>query len=31
LGRAACGHALWTPAPAARTQHHADALAHWYG
>jgi len=31
LGRAACGHALWTPAPAARAQHHADALAHWYG
>ena len=31
LGRAACGHALWTPAPAERAQHHADALAQWYG
>lgn len=31
LGRAACGHALWTPTGAARTRRHADALQHWYG
>ena len=30
LGRAACGHALWTPTEAARAQRRADALQHWY-
>ena len=31
LGRAACGHAQWTPANAVRAQRQAAALAHWYG
>lgn|GEM_PF-2812898 len=31
LGRAACGHALWTPTEAGRAQRHADAVRHWYG
>ena len=31
LGRAACGHAQWTPTGAAREQRQLDALAHWYG
>jgi len=31
LGRAACGHALWTPAESARAQRHAQALQDWYG
>lgn len=31
LGRAACGHALWTPSESARARHHAQALQEWYG
>lgn len=31
LGRAACGHALWTPAESARAQRRAQALQDWYG
>ena len=31
LGRAACGHAQWTPAGAARDQRQVEARAHWYG
>ena len=31
LGRAACGHALWTPTEAVRARRHADALRQWYG
>jgi len=31
LGRAACGHAQWLPAGAARDQRQFEARAHWYG